>query len=136
VDEAIVVHAPPDRVWACLADRRLLGSWWPHMDLAVEPGGSFVERWTDDRGIERRTTGTVVTCSPPGELVLSWIDDGWPAPTRVEITIDADRDGRTRVRVRHLGWDALPGGADLVEPHRGGWRHHLANWAATAERPG
>ncbi len=133
VDEAVVVHSSCERVWECLADPRLLGSWWPGMHLAFEVGSTFVEIWADDDGIERRTSGTVVSCVPRAGLVLTWIDDDWPAATRVEIRLEDAGAERSRIRLRHAGWDALPNGADLVEAHRTGWRHHLATWAATAE---
>jgi uncharacterized protein YndB with AHSA1/START domain len=132
VDESIDVEASPERVWRVLAEPDLLAAWWYGIDLVVEAGARFEERWSDQHGTERITSGRVESCTPHEELVLSWADDDWPATTWVEVTITAITRTTSRLRVRHLGWERLPDGPALATIHRDGWRHHLQNWARAA----
>ncbi|WP_169809363.1 SRPBCC family protein [Actinomadura chibensis] len=144
VDESIVIRAPARQVWRTIVDADARAGWWEYLDLDATPGGRFEERWTGDDGTEQITSGEVVELADARLLVLSWADDGWPAATRVEVTLDPGDGGpddggpgdggATTVRLRHTGWEALPDGAALAAAHRGGWLHHLDNLRRCAER--
>ena len=116
VHEAVVVPAPPERVWSLVIHP---AGWWPYLELDAVPGGRFEERWQ-----EIVTSGDVLDVDPPRLLRLSWKDEGWPAATEVELRLEPAAEG-TLVTVRHTGWAALPDAETLVAGHRAGWRMHL-----------
>lgn len=135
VDESILVAAPPERVWAAVADPAELAAWWSYLRLDCTPGGRVEERWTDGQGRPVTTSGVVVDAVPGERLRCSWADEGWPAATEVEVTFTATGGGGTRVRVRHTGLDRLPDAAAVIDAHRSGWRlqlEHLRSYLADA----
>lgn len=124
VDHEVTLAVPIEHVWAGLADRHQRQQWFPHLELDPRRGGVLCERWIDDEGAENVTRGQVVRADPPQRLTATWADEGWPAPTRLDITMTATALG-TRVRVRHTGWEMQRNGEQLAHAHRDGWRAHL-----------
>ncbi len=119
-----MVPAPPERVWDAIVDDARRGAWWSYLRLDARPGGRLEERWTDALGAEVVTSGEVVDAVPLRGLRLTWADEGWPAATVVDISLEPCPAG-TAVTVRHTGWDRLPGGDALAAAHAAGWRAHL-----------
>ncbi len=134
VRETALVPAPPERIWALIAEPDGRAGWWPYLELDATPGGRMEERWTDAGGNEMRTAGEVLEVDPPRLLRLTWKDDGWPATTEVELRLEREGDA-TRVTVRHSGWAALPDALTLVGDHRAGWRAHLDDLRRLASPP-
>ena len=128
-----VIRAPAATVWNAIADSRHRSAWWSYLDLDVAVGGRLLERWRDADGHEQRTFGEILEAEPRRLLRCTWRDEGWEAPTEVELAIH-DHAGATRVELRHSGWGDLDHGAQLLAAHREGWRRHLANLKAYAER--
>ncbi len=135
VDESALIRATPQRVWQAIVDAADRAHWWGHLELDARPGGRFEERWTDEAGEARLTTGHVTTMVAPTLLCLHWADDDWPAGTDVEIELHAVDSRTTAIRVRHIGWEGLPDGDQLAEQHRQGWKTHLVNLREAAEEP-
>lgn len=117
-----------ERAWQMFADPRHLARWFgSHIRLDVRPGGAFREVW-EDRGRQILTTGLIDRCTPPTALSWTWSDKGWPAETRVSLTLEPV-DAGTRLKLVHAGWSQLPD-ADrpaLHAAHLAGWRMHLRN---------
>lgn len=127
IDESALINSTPEQVWHAIVDGGARSRWWGYLNLDAQPGGRFEERWADERGEPRLTSGHVTTVVEPTTLCLHWADDDWPAATDVEIQIHRVDSGSTAVRVRHSGWERLPDGDHLLEQHREGWKAHLAN---------
>ncbi len=141
VHTAITVAVPPDKAFSVFtAD---INRWWPRdhhignaeLDEAVlEPreGGRWYERGVDGSECD---WGKVVVWDPPSRLVLAWqISGEWAYDadlwTEVEITFEAERPDRTRVRLEHRGLDAY---GDETEKMRDMFDSPGA-WQATLER--
>lgn len=133
VEVARTMHAAPADVWRALVDAEQRADWWGHLDLDARVGGRFGERWTDATGEAVVTRGDVLELVPDERLRLRWADEGWPADTEVTLRLEP-AGGGTRVRVRHEGWERLPGGEELAAAHRDGWTMHLANLDAQVAR--
>jgi uncharacterized protein YndB with AHSA1/START domain len=74
----------------------------------------------------------------PGQsLVFDWSEEGWAAPTTVEIGLTSDGEG-TLVWVIERGLAAAvsdAAAASLADAHRAGWRAHLTGLANYLMRP-
>jgi uncharacterized protein YndB with AHSA1/START domain len=123
-----VVAASPARIWRAIVDGGERGRWWPDLFLEPRKGGRLTERWTGPDGTPQITRGEVLAFDEDRLLRLRWADEGWVAPTDVELRLEG-LPGGTRVLVRESGWEQLPGGDVLAEEHRAGWRLHLAHLA-------
>ena len=111
---------PPGKVWAALADRRLLAGWF----LPCEPGAegeghvgrtaSFSLAMPRHEGDEGRIDCEVVELEPGRRLVLTWRShrdrDLRPAAAvdaLVTFELDVTPCGRTRLRLRQAALPAL-----------------------------
>lgn len=130
------IEAAPERVWSALTDQADRDQWWPGVTLERCPGGQLTELWTDHDGTVRRTQGRVRALEGNAVLVFEWADEGWPAPTVVEILLRRSATSATLVTVRESGWEHLPEGGRLVAEHRAGWRMHLEHLRQYASRAG
>ncbi|MFL5821945.1 MAG: SRPBCC domain-containing protein [Solirubrobacteraceae bacterium] len=96
IEREVLVPAPADELW-----RIITGDGWLADEVEIElvPGG---EARFASRDGER--TGWVEEAEPPtgerdpGRLVFWWTADGEPA-SRVDLTLDPDPDGMTRLRI-------------------------------------
>jgi uncharacterized protein YndB with AHSA1/START domain len=135
VDERITIAVPAERVWHAIIDSDARRAWWGYLDLDPQVGGRFEERWTDTDGNPKRTHGAVLELADERLLRLNWADEDWPELTEVHLSLAEDEEG-TEVRVRHIGWDALPSGPALAAAHQAGWRMHLKHLRQYLEQPG
>jgi uncharacterized protein YndB with AHSA1/START domain len=95
IERELVLPAPPEQVWEVITGPGWLAS---QVELELFPGGDA--RFSDG---EDERAGWVEEAVPPegadtGRLVFWWSADGEPA-SRVELTLDPDADGYTRLRV-------------------------------------
>jgi uncharacterized protein YndB with AHSA1/START domain len=95
IERELLLPAPPEQVWDVITRPGWLAT---EVELELFPGGDarFVD--ADD---ER--TGWVEEAVPPGadetvRLTFWWSSDGEPA-SRVELTLEPEADGYTRLRV-------------------------------------
>ena len=142
---SVTVPADPDVAFEVFTER--LGSWWPlglhslggaERIVAVEVGRAVgewvIEVWDDGT---RRRWAEVLAWDEPAALALAWNPGGWDegaAPTRVDVTFTATRDGSTEVRLVHTGWEAW--GDQASESRAGyaeGWPLVLSGYVAAFE---
>ncbi len=95
IERELLLPAPPEQVWGVVTASGFLAG---EVELELFPGGEarFV-----DGDVER--TGWVEEAVPPGadenaRLTYWWSWDGEPA-SRVELTLEPEADGYTRLRV-------------------------------------
>ena len=98
-------------------------------ELDPTPGGTFR---IDYNGADI-ASGTFVEVDPPRRLVLTW---GWEAPgdatppgsSTVEITLEPDGAGGTRLRLRHSGLRR-----EAIDGHAEGWDQFLPGLATAVD---
>jgi uncharacterized protein YndB with AHSA1/START domain len=95
IERERLLPAPPEQVWEVIVGPGFLAN---EVELDLVPGGEA--RFTDDRSTR---TGWVEEAVPPrdgdvGRLAFWWSSDGEPA-SRVELRIEPEADGYTRLRV-------------------------------------
>jgi uncharacterized protein YndB with AHSA1/START domain len=123
IEREIRIAAPPETVFAFWTDPDRIVRWMGR-SATFEPrvGGAFR---LDYNGTDI-ARGEVLELDPPRRLVISW---GWEAPgdptppgaSTVEVDLEPDGAGGTRLRLRHRGL-----GAEAVAGHTEGWDHFLA----------
>ncbi|WP_067822417.1 SRPBCC family protein [Actinomadura kijaniata] len=147
IEESVLVHAPPDEVYAAVADLRRMGEWSPECFRiwvpggVVRPGAAFV----GFNRIGRRfwfTTCRVTTARPGEEFAFRVTLLGIPA-ARWGYRFEADGDGATRLTEYFLDlrrgfrgsrlWAALGDRYDRVPPG-GREQHNRAGMRTTLER--
>lgn len=87
IERDLLLPAPPQQVWEVVTAPGFLAE---EVELDLEPGGDA--RFGDDR------TGWVEEAIEAERLVFWWSRDGEPA-SRVELTLEPEADGYTRLRV-------------------------------------
>jgi uncharacterized protein YndB with AHSA1/START domain len=130
------LKAPRERVFAAWTDPRLAARWWAPQEctplsceMDVRPGG----KWTRSM---RVPDGTVITkygvyreVVAPERLVFTYATryaDGTVDPETVVTVTLTERDGGTRLTLRHVGFPNEP----LRDSHNGGWKSALEGFAA------
>jgi uncharacterized protein YndB with AHSA1/START domain len=86
IEREQLLPAPPHQVWEVITGPGFLAD---EVELDLEPGG-------DARFGER--SGWIEECVEAERLVFWWSADGEPA-SRVELTLEPEADGCTRLRV-------------------------------------
>jgi uncharacterized protein YndB with AHSA1/START domain len=138
VVRTIEVDAPVEVAWRTWVEG--IGRWWPTdthsvggadvRDVRIDPavGGRVHEVLAD--GTEH-DWGRVVAVEPPPRLVHTWHPGSDPATaTEVELTFTALGPDRTRLELRHRGWERRPDAADAARSYDEGWAGVLEDWAA------
>ena len=133
VVQTVEIAAPPERVFSLFTDPEQLVRWWPDAARLAPRVGGRIELEFEGRG---DVTGEITRYEPPYALGFTWVRGVAPdVTTHVEVAIDDDGRGGTRVRLVHSGWEAVP--ADLVEEwralHEAGWSFFLGCLADLAE---
>jgi uncharacterized protein YndB with AHSA1/START domain len=126
-------------------------SWWPkdthhtgdrpaaQVFIEARPGGRWFER--DDEGGEE-DWGRVLSVERPALILLAWqlsprfrFDPDPSHQTEVEVSFEAEDEGRTRVTLEHRGFEVHgKDGAGMRESVDGGWPELLgafATWASS-----
>jgi uncharacterized protein YndB with AHSA1/START domain len=94
VERSILLDAPPEEVWAAIAEAAVLREWLaPEVELEPWEGGELLCRYED--GSERR--GEVELVEEAERLAFNWWREDC-GPSRVELRIDAVAEG-TRLTV-------------------------------------
>jgi uncharacterized protein YndB with AHSA1/START domain len=95
IERELLLPAPPQQVWDVITGPGWLAS---QVEWELEPGGEA--RFSDGEHVRE---GWVEEAVPPdtgesGRLAFWWSADGEPA-SRVEVTLEPEGDGYTRLRV-------------------------------------
>jgi uncharacterized protein YndB with AHSA1/START domain len=90
IERELLIEASADAVWDAVTSDGWLAD---EVELDLRPGGDACFR-----SPEEVKSGWVEDVSAPSRLAFWWAVDGEPA-TRVELTLDDDDDGATRLRV-------------------------------------
>jgi uncharacterized protein YndB with AHSA1/START domain len=83
IERKLLLDAPPEEVWDAVTSDGWLAE---EVELDLRPGGDASFRSPDET-----RTGWVEEVIAPARLAFWWAEDGEPA-TRVELTLQADRD--------------------------------------------
>ena len=128
--QQLVISADPDHIFDLLVDPVLFVSWMAD-DATLDPTPGGIVRWTHPNG--DTVSGRYVAIDRPHRLVFTY---GWeradvgipPGSTTVEITLTAQPDATTVVRLVHSGL-----GDRAADAHQGGWAHYLDRLRRSAE---
>jgi uncharacterized protein YndB with AHSA1/START domain len=90
IERTVSLPAPPETVWEAVTDDGWLAD---EVFLDLRPGGDAYFR-----SRESSKAGWVEEASVPSRLAFWWAVDDQPA-TRVELTLDPEEGGGTRLRV-------------------------------------
>lgn len=130
IRESILIHAPPERVFAALLEPEQLRHWWTdtfcratQWTVEARVGGDWESRWEWDDGRVFRIGGTIRVLDPPVCLEYDWWDDRYPnlPRTLVRYHLLAVPTG-TQLTVTHTGFDAAR--TDRRD-YAGGWSNVL-----------
>lgn len=131
VEREVLIEADPETVFAFFTDPEKMVRWLGvSATLDPRPGGVFHVNPAADAAVE----GTYLEVSPHTRVVFTWgyphlpgFDDSPlpPGGSTVEVELQPEA-GATRVRLTHLGPDAL------ALFHRQGWANYLERLAEVA----
>ena len=129
----VVIDAPPSKVWPHLVDPEKVVGWLMPNDFKARVGSSFFLDCT----AQGKVDCVVKELVPEKRLVYSWQSKETRVETTVTITLTVEGK-RTRVKLVHSGWDALPpadqdrimGGFDQ------GWSDHIERLREQVVRSG
>ena len=127
VKQSIIVRRPAETTFKAFTED--LGRWWPlkqfsyggkrakEIHLEGKVGGRFYERFTDG---DEFTIGTVSLFDPPNQIIFTWQDPDWNAPTTVNVKFTPVPEG-TLVELEHTGWETAGVPDDDAAKYRKGW---------------
>jgi uncharacterized protein YndB with AHSA1/START domain len=102
--EAVYPH-PPGLVWQALTTSESLAVWFMPNDFAPVVGHRFTFRTEPAPGFDGVVHCEVLELDEPSRMVWSW--RGGPLETTVTFTLEPLADGRTRFRMRQVGFHGL-----------------------------
>jgi len=119
------------QVFSALTDPAKMAKWFYGMEtgqakvtIDLRPGGNFEIEMFNEKGEEEcKPHGIYLEIVPPERVVFTWTSEGSVKDTKVAIEL-FERDGGTELVLTH----ELP--ADMIEPHRQGWRNCLIHLEA------
>ncbi len=137
----VVYPHPIDRVWTAITSSEGIAAWLMANDFEPVIGHRFTLRTAPAPGFDGVVHCELLELAAPSHMVWSW--RGGPIDTTVTFTLDALDSGRTRFRMRQLGFQGLRGQFTRLVLQGGGTRiyrrrlpaylDHLAGGAAPAE---
>ena len=114
VTREVVLPSRPDEAWEALTDPEQLEEWFANeVELELEPGGAGLFRWADG---ETRVA-TVEEVEQGRRFAFRWADEDGGDASRVELVLEEDEEGGTRVVVTEtpLALRAFAGWAAALE---------------------
>ena|SRR5579872_1521203 len=129
------LRAPRARVFAAWTDPAIAGRWWAPQNctplacaMDVRPGGTWRRSMRVPDGSVVTKYGVYREVVVPERLVFTYASryaDGTVDPETVVTVTFAERDGGTRLTLRHVGFPNEP----LRDSHQGGWTSALDRFA-------
>lgn len=115
------IASSPKKVWSALLDREMTKQYWDHFNVSDWKVGSRWEHQRCDSG-KVDLVGTVIECSPPHRLVLTWalpheIEEGAKV-SRVTFEIEPYEINMVRLTVLH---QELEAGSKMEQGIKQGW---------------
>ena len=110
IDATVEYAHPPERVWAALTSSEALAAWLMPNDFVAEVGREFTLRTKPAPGFDGIVRCRVLELDPPARMIWSWA--GGNIDTTVTFTLEPAGPGRTRLRMRQVGFLGL--GAQLT----------------------
>jgi len=130
----IYIATSPKTLWNALVDAKVTRKYWQHANVSDWKPGS---RWEHQRDNKKGTVdmvGTVVECSAPRRMVLTWADPADEARkekhSRVTLKIEQFRN-IARLTVVH---DRLAPESEMLEAISDGWPKVLCSLKSLMER--
>jgi uncharacterized protein YndB with AHSA1/START domain len=130
------LKAPRARVFAAWTDPKLAARWWAPRDcepldceMDVRVGGTWKRSMRVPDGTVIAKYGVYREVVAPERLVFTYATryaDGHLDPETVVTVTFAERDGGTRLTLRHIGFPNEP----LRDSHQGGWTSAIDRFAA------
>ena len=148
LDVSIVIAAPPGRIMKAFFEAEALSAWWEVMHSVTTPRtlGPYALEWAptyfEDEVLGRLggvLRGTVMQfCADESFFVADafWLPpDGEPiGPMALEVTLQADSGGRTRVRVTQTGFEEGARWRRYYDIISLGWERALASLKSLLEK--
>ncbi|WP_239003570.1 SRPBCC family protein [Nocardia panacis] len=88
-----VFDSPIDDVWDAITNPQRIPRWFLPISGNLEVEGRFQ--------LENNAGGTIEKCDPPKHFVATW--EYGDRVSRIDVSLSADSDSTTRVRLRHSG---------------------------------
>lgn len=136
---SVTIEAPRDHVWDVMTGEASVPQWLGCMNYKRELGSVFHMQQDAAKRASGDTDGAthceLIEMKKPERFVFSWYFPGTPK-THVRMALEAIGDRRTRVTLKHDGWEQFP--AEMIRGIRdmlaGGWTSHvLPNLKKAAE---
>ena len=121
-------QAPVEAVFGAWTSAEVIRRWWQaevgwetsEAEVDVRVGGVIRVVMRDSDGDEYGGGGRYTEVEPPSRLAFTWLWDGNPTRTLIEVDFE-EADGVTTVRFSHSGlWDE-----EAVRSHEHGWSNVL-----------
>jgi uncharacterized protein YndB with AHSA1/START domain len=136
IDHEVVIEAPAEVVWRTITEPDQISLWFAdQVTLDLRPGGHGTFVFDQGGGPGSGTAPLVVeVVDPPRRFAFRWAHPSGEVPgpgnsVLVDMTLSAEGDERTRLRVTETGVADLPwpddGKAGYVDEHNQGWAFHL-----------
>ena len=138
-----ILNAPVEHVWQALTDPELLKRWFAkEAKVVAERGGPYELFWEPANPERNSTLGCRVTHAEPQRwLAFTWrgptiYDDPMnegdppPRPTWARVRFERHGEGKTAVRVEHLGWGVGERWEEARAWTERAWGNALENLAA------
>jgi uncharacterized protein YndB with AHSA1/START domain len=141
IERDVLIDAPADVVWRTITEPDQIAHWFAdRVEVDLRPGGTGTFGF-EDRATAAAATAVILvdTVDPPRRFSFRWgrVDGQAPAPgdsVLVELTLAAEGDEQTRLRVVETGLDGVrwpdEEKARYVDDHRHGWATHLGRLEA------
>lgn len=135
-------NAPVDRVWRAWIAPSDLSSWLAaKAKVNGEAGGAYELFWEPEHPERNSTLGCRLTAlDPMKELAFTWrgpvqysdLMNGEPPPTHVVVRFE-ERNGKTLMTFRHLGWGTGSKWEEAKAWQEGAWRGAFEQLATLLE---
>jgi uncharacterized protein YndB with AHSA1/START domain len=146
IDHEILIDAPAEVVWRTITEPEQISRWFAdRVTLDLRPGGHGTFGFEARASTKGGTAPLVVeVVEPPHRFAFRWAhpEGATPGPgtsVLVDMTLTAEGDERTRLRVTETGLGDLPwpddGKADYAEEHNHGWTLHLGRLVDALRAP-